>query len=61
MIPSHCEYNLLAANLSIRQDRSGVGDRVCQAGWGASRQSGLGSTAGRRQNRKKGCGSVLMS
>lgn len=28
MIPSHCEYNLLAANLSIWEDRSGVGDSL---------------------------------
>jgi hypothetical protein len=28
MISSHCEYNLLAANLSIWEDRSRVGDSL---------------------------------
>lgn len=34
MIPSHCEYNLPAANMSIWQDRKRVGDRVFRAGRG---------------------------
>lgn len=54
MIPSHCEYNLLAANLSIWQDRSvewgtesvrQVGVPIDSLGWVRQR---IGGKTGRK-------------
>lgn len=56
MIPSHCEYDLLAANLPIWDDRSGVGDHLLgRSGGGKTGKGvGIGSAGGARQNRKQG-------
>lgn len=61
MIPSHCEYNLLPANLSRWEDSSGVGDS--QAGGRRSGWAHLGARgnpeAGPRSGKESWAGDLL--